>query len=160
MRLLKLVFFKHLQGLFDNNKLRVLKDIELFKWSTVQQICLKTSALPPAFATSGTEAAHSLQIERPAMSSAEILELVVQRQAVREERSSAAEFCWENSPSLGDEKENPPPLKVEQVGSKKKSLSQSMVAIEKKREKPQCAVKRERNKNHEQLELKWWMMGG
>lgn len=67
--------FKHLHGLLGNTTLRTLVDGKLFEWSAVTRFCFTDPALRIAFATPGYETACTVQIERPARSRAERLEL-------------------------------------------------------------------------------------
>lgn len=56
-------------------------------------------ALPLVFATLGDEITHLLQVERPAMSLTEVVELVDEGSIVGEENSSVVERCLKKESS-------------------------------------------------------------
>lgn len=109
------------------NTLYVMQGDNLFKWSAVQSLCSTAPVLPLVFATLGDETAHSLQIERPAISRADVVVLDGKGNAVRRETSYRVLLCREEGPSLVYRGEESPVPKVINVGPKNRKLWPSMI---------------------------------
>lgn len=110
------------------------------------------SALPLAFATSRDDIAHSLQIERPSMSFAEVVELHDERDVVRRKTPSKVELHLEESPSLLYEEGELRVPKLKETSSKKGKLLSSLIWADKKKRK--SATRRESGKKDGYWELK------
>lgn len=76
------------------------EDEKLFRCSAEQQSRFTALALPLLFETREDEFAHPQQVERPAISGAEVVELDDEENAVRAEASLRVELCLEKGPSL------------------------------------------------------------
>lgn len=76
----------------------------------------------------GDEAGHPLQIERPAKSCAQVVELDDEENAVRAEASFEADLCLGEGPFPLYEGGEPSVSKIKKVDSKKRKLSPSMIS--------------------------------
>lgn len=88
MRLLTLKLFRHLHSHSLNNTLHGLEDEKIFEWSSMQRVLFKSPKLPSVLATLRYEAAHSMQIERPAKLRAKVVKRIDEESTVRGETSS------------------------------------------------------------------------
>lgn len=123
MRLLALEVSRHLLGPSENSTLYAVKNDWLFECSAAHQSGFTVSALLLVFATHGDPAGHPMQVARPAMSRAEIVDLDDERSVVRAEASSVVQLCLEDGTSIVYGEGRPPVLKGEEMASKKKAHS-------------------------------------
>lgn len=101
----------------------------------MEKSCFTATALPLLLATFKNVAAFPLQIERPARSLPEVVELNDKVSFVREEASSRAEVCLKKGPLLVYGDGQLPDSKTEEVGSKKRKFSSSVTWIRKRKSK-------------------------
>lgn len=100
VRLLTVKFFKQLQGLPENITMYAMEDDKLFEWSAVHWFSLTAPALLLLFATFEDEVGHPLQIDRRALSLAEIVKLDDVEVVVLGETSPGVALCREENPSF------------------------------------------------------------
>lgn len=108
LRTLMLELFKHPHGVLTNIMFYALEDDKLFGRSRVHQLFLTAPALPLVLETFEEEITHPLQIERPARSPPEVVELDNEGNVVRGEASPGVQLCLKEGPSPVCEGVQPP----------------------------------------------------
>lgn len=117
-----------------------------FEWSAVQQFRFTSPALPLLFATLGDGDPHPLEIERPALSRSEVVELDDKENVFGAEASSRVELYQEESSCFVFGEGGPPAPQARKMGLKKRKLPSSMISTGRYKEQNRDAWWRRRRR--------------